>query len=209
MTEKQGKYIVIEGPDGTGKTTQADLLQNYLEKQGTTTLHVKEPGGSPMGEAIRSVILNGSLDRSPMTNLLLFTANRHELWFNKIKRELAAGHNVIATRNYWSSLVFQGYAEGMSLDVIRAVTATFTEDAYMHPDISIILTFHDETERKRRIAERGTLENADPFESRPDEFQQKILDGYTKLAASENISNVDASGSIKEVQQHIRTIVEL
>lgn len=209
MTQKPGKYIVIEGPDGTGKTTQADLLQKYLEEQGTKTLHVKEPGGTPMGEAIRGVILNGSLERRPMTNLLLFTANRHELWHNKIKRELAAGNNVIATRNYWSSLVFQGYAEGMSLDVIRAVTATFTEDTYMHPDISIILNFHDEAERKRRIAERGELENADPFESQPDEFQQKILAGYETLAKSERITDIDASGSIDEVQARIRAILSL
>lgn len=209
MTKKPGRYIVIEGPDGTGKTTQADLLQKYLEEKGTKTLHVKEPGGTPMGEAIRGVILNGTLERSPMTNLLLFTANRHELWFEKIKHELAAGNNVIATRNYWSSLVFQGYAEGMNLDVIRAVTATFTEDAYMHPDISIILTFHDETERKRRIAERGTLTNADPFESQPDDFQQKILHGYKELASAENITNINASGSIDEVQREIRTILSL
>ena len=69
----RGKYIVIEGGDGTGKTTQADILQKYLETQGRTVLHLKEPGGSPIGEAIRSVLLNGTLDRQPITNILLFT----------------------------------------------------------------------------------------------------------------------------------------
>lgn len=80
-----GKYIVIEGQDGTGKTTQADYYRPALEKRGIKVIHIKEPGGSPVAEAIRGVILNGSLPRTSMTNALLFTANRHELWHAVIR----------------------------------------------------------------------------------------------------------------------------
>lgn len=198
-----GKYVVIEGGDGIGKTTQADLLQKYLEQRGHTVIHLKEPGGTPVAEAIRSVILNGTLERTPMTNILLFTANRHELWHVKIKPALSQGTWVISTRNYWSTLAYQGYGEGMSTSVITAITATFTENAYMRPDLSLILTLDDEKERSKRISERGALENPDPFESRDSAFQQRIADGYRKIAVEYTVPLINASRSKEEVAEDI------
>jgi dTMP kinase len=139
----RGKYIVIEGGDGTGKTTQADILQKHLESQGKKVIHLKEPGGSPVSEAIRSVLLDGTLERTPMTNILLFTANRHELWHSTIKPALEQGTWVISTRNYWSTLAYQGYGEGMSAAIITAITATFTDKQYMNPDCAVMLTLDD------------------------------------------------------------------
>lgn len=203
----QGKYIVIEGGDGTGKTTQADLLQKYLESQGLHVIHLKEPGGTPVAEAIRSVIVDGTLDRTPMTNILLFTANRHELWHARIKPELEKGTWVICTRNYWSTLVYQGYGEGMSESVITAITATFTEEAYMNPDFGIILTLDDITTSKNRISERGNLNKPDTFESRDNDFQQKINDGYLTVAKKYRLPTISASRSIKTVAADIQHIV--
>lgn len=202
-----GKYIVIEGGDGTGKTTQADLLHKHLEAQGLQVIHLKEPGGSPVAEAIRSVIVDGTLPRTPMTNILLFTANRHELWHDKIKPALEAGIWVISTRNYWSTLAYQGYGEGMSESIITAITATFTDTQYMNPDYGIILTIDDATEAKKRIAQRGALEKPDTFESRGIDFQQRVSDGYLSIAESYHLLLISASQPIDVVAAEIKQII--
>lgn len=205
----EGKYIVIEGGDGTGKTTQADMLQKHLESQGKKVIHIKEPGGSPVAEAIRTVILDGSLPRTPMTNILLFTANRHELWHDVIKPALQAGTWVIATRNYWSTLAYQGYGEGMSESIITAITNTFTDKQYMNPDYAVILSIDDAAEAKRRIAERGQLQNPDTFESRGVEFQQKVSDGYLAVAETYDIPVISATQPIDTVAQAIKQTLNL
>ena len=199
----QGKYIVIEGHDGTGKSTQADLLQQYLTNQGIESIHIKEPGGSPVAEAIRSVILNGDLQRTPMTNALLFTANRHELWHAVIEPALSKGVWVICTRNYWSTLVFQGYGEGMSLPVIEAMTRTFTSARYMSPDYGVMLTFPSNEGRKARIAKRGELANPDTFESKSIDFQDRVQEAYGILAEEKNLPTIDASTSIETIHEQI------
>ena len=203
-----GKYIVIEGQDGTGKTTQADLLQASLEKRGIKVIHIKEPGGSPVAEAIRGVILNGSLPRTSMTNALLFTANRHELWHAVIQPALHAGTWVICTRNYWSTLAYQGYGEGMSLSVISAITETFTSKKYMHPDLGVILAFDNVAERQKRIAERGTLTAPDTFESKETDFQVRVQEAYREIAKELHIPVIDASGSIDSIQKQLTKMIE-
>lgn len=205
---QRGKYIVIEGSDGTGKTTQADRLETYLSQRDIQVIHLKEPGGSPVSEAIRSVIVDGSLPRTPMTNLLLFTANRHELWHEVIKPNLDRGVWVIATRNYWSSLVYQGYGEGMNLSVIEETTHAFTDKRYMKPDISVVLTLDNIATRQKRVAARGSLTTPDTFESKDDGFQRRIHDGYEKVAAAYSIPTVDASRSIEQVEVDIQALVE-
>ena len=204
----RGKYIVIEGGDGTGKTTQADLLQRHLESQGKNVIHLKEPGGSPIAEAIRSVILDGTLPRTPMTNILLFTANRHELWHDKIKPALESGTWVIATRNYWSTLVYQGIGEGMDASVISAITSTFTDPLYMNPDYGMILSIDDVSVSKGRVAERGPLEKPDPFEIRGLDFHEKIRQGYLTVAKQYNLPVISASQSIKVVAEQVRALLK-
>ena len=205
----RGKYIVIEGGDGTGKTTQADILQKYLESQGKQVIHLKEPGGSPIGEAIRSVLLDGTLDRQPMTNILLFTANRHDLWHATIQPALEQGTWVIATRNYWSTLAYQGYGEGMDAKIITEVTASFTDENYMNPDYGIMLALDDISISKLRVEERGLLEKPDTFESRDAIFHQRVADGYLEIAKTYNLPIVSASQSIEAVSQDIKAVLHL
>lgn len=203
----RGKYIVIEGGDGTGKTTQADLLQEYLETQGIHVLHLKEPGGSPIGEAIRSVLLDGTLERTPMTNILLFTANRHDLWHATINPALEAGTWVIATRNYWSTLAYQGYGEGMDAAEITKITEMHTDERYMQPDYGIMLTINDIAEAKKRIAKRGELVKPDPFEMRNIAFQDRVSQGYLAIAETYRLPVVQADGTIESVAAKIREII--
>lgn len=194
----QGKYIVIEGHDGTGKSTQVDLLHTKLAKEGITSIMFDEPEGTPIANEIRTIIKNGTLRRNPKTNLLLFTAARHEIW-QQAKTALEQGTWVIAARNYYSTLAYQGYGEGLDLDLITSITEQFTDTTYMNPDLAVILTLDDESERSKRIHSRGNLNRPDTFESRDAVFQQAVKLGYLHIAATHHlkvISAIDTPGTI-------------
>lgn len=202
---ERGKYIVIEGNDGTGKSTQVDLLAEHLKSQGVDSYVAHEPSGTPMADAIRTIIKDGSLKRDPETNLLLFTAARREIW-QRAKRSLELGQYVLSARNYLSTLAYQGGGEGIDRDVIVSITQQFTDKLYMEPDTTIILSLNDSI-RRERIAKRGELEKPDTFESKGSEFQQQVNDTYEAIAREYGYPIIDASISIDEIQQQIRAIV--
>lgn len=201
MTER-GRYVVIEGNDGTGKSTQVEILAAHLKKhRDITSFIAHEPAGTPVADAIREIIKNGELARSPETNLLLFTASRHEIW-QRAKRELELGHWVLSARNYLSTIAYQGSGEGLSEELILDTTKAFTDDQYMNPDHTIILTLDDDS-RRLRIGNRGELEKPDTFESRDQMFQDRVNDSYKRLAAQYGYTTIDASQSREEIMQHI------
>ena len=203
----KGKYVVIEGNDGTGKSTQAELLAEYLNSKGIATFVMHEPAGTPIADAIRTIIKNGELERDAETNLLLFTAARHENW-RQAKQALEEGKWVVSARNYLSTEVYQGYGEGLGIERIHALTREFTDETYMNPAYTFVLSLPAE-ERERRIAQRGALQNADTFESRGDDFQEKVDSGYEKIAHTYGLPLIDASLSIDEIQAKIRQTLNL
>lgn len=206
---KHGKYIVIEGNDGTGKSTQAEQLAQWLEEEKKIeTFVTHEPDGPGISAEIRKVIKNGELERDGETNLLLFTASRHEIW-KRAQHKLSQGKWVISARNYISTLVYQGYGEGIDFDRIIATTEEFTDEKYIHPDLTVILGLsHDERERRIAIADRGKLENKDTFESRGRDFQNSLDQGYEKIAEKYNFPIIDASKSIEDIQAEIRKLID-
>ena len=204
---KRGFYIVGEGNDGTGKSTQIELLAKYIEKEfGLEVLVINEPGGTPIAEEIRHIIKNGSLERSAVTNLLLFTVCRYEVWFKEALPVLSRGGVVLSARNYLSSVVYQGLAEGLGSDYVRQVTAAFMDRRYMEPDLTVILSLEDDT-RRTRLNQRGAAKNPDTFEVRGDDFQEKINQGYAGLVESDGFVEVDASRTIEQVQRSLRKVV--
>jgi dTMP kinase len=199
----RGKYIVIEGNDGTGKSTQVELLAAWLkEEKGVATYVMHEPAGTPISDAIRTVIKNGNLERDALTNVLLFTAARHENW-RAVREQLDEGAWVISARNYISTEVYQGIGEGFDIDTIHSITHQFTDDTYMNPDHTFVLYLEDE-ERLKRISGRGQLETKDTFESRDSMFQQSLNNGYSYIAKKYNFPLIDASRSIDDIQIDIR-----
>ncbi|HEY0965576.1 MAG TPA: dTMP kinase [Candidatus Saccharimonadales bacterium] len=203
----RGKYVVIEGNDGTGKSTQVELLAAHLNEQGIATFVMHEPAGTPISDAIREVILNGDLERGAATNVLLFTACRHENW-NQARTQLEAGKWVISARNYISTEVYQGVGEGFNIDTIHSLTRQFTDDLYMQPDYTFVLHLTEE-EREKRIAARGELKNKDTFESRGREFQSILDNGYIAIAEKYGFQPIDAARSIDDIQAEIRQLVNL
>jgi dTMP kinase len=186
-----GKYIVIEGHDGTGKSTQVELLREKLAKAGIESIEFHEPEGTPIASEIRTIIKNGNLKRDPETNLLLFTAARHEIW-KQAQKALADGVWVITARNYFSTLTYQGYGEGLALDMITSVTRQFTDDRYITPDLAVILSLNNEKERSARIQQRGALTHPDTFESKDESFQVKVKNGYLSIAKERQLPIIAA-----------------
>ena len=130
--------------------------------------------------------------------MALFSVARRELWREKIQPALQRGEIVLSARNYISTLVYQGQAEGYDEAEILRLTKLFTDEKYLHPDVMIVLSLsHDK--RAKRIAMRGELENPDAFESRGQDFQEKITNGYLKIAKKYDIPVVLADGSVEEV----------
>lgn len=197
-------YIVIEGQDGTGKSTQARLLKEYFEKQGKTVVVMDEPDGDlPQAHDIHDLIVIRGKDYNmePMTNVLLFTAARYELWKKIAEPVLKNGGVVISARNWWSTLAYQGYGEGVSKNKITRLTYESLPDRYVKPDKGFVLTVPDEI-RLARQDSRG--KKKETFESKPDEFQQKVNNAYVKIAKDFNVEIIDASGNIEEVFKLIK-----
>lgn len=218
----QGNYIVIEGIDGTGKSTQVELLAKHYQAQGYTVIIVEEPSSddlaqtTPIAHYLRTVIKNGNLRRDPEINLALLSVARRELWQQIIQPALARGETVIASRNYLSTLAYQGYGEGLSQEHIRQVTALFTDQRYLTPDHLIILTLNDEKERLHRIQQRGMPTTApDTFETQGQDFQQRVHTGYRMLAKDYQVPIIQCMSddgerkSPREIQREILSIVSV
>lgn len=205
---KHGKYIVIEGSDGTGKSTQVERLEVKLKKLGIDSVLIHEPDGAPMASKLRELIKDGTLKREPWTNVLLFTTARRASWFQTMKPALRQGRFILSARSWLSTIVYQGYGQGMPIDRIRQFTEENVARDYLEPDLTIILTLHDETTRKGRISERGEVKRPDTFESMPDDFQSRVIDGYERYAKQRGYPVIDASKSLDEVETEIWQHVE-
>jgi len=190
-------YIVIEGQDGTGKSTQARLLEEHFKKQGKEVVVMDEPDGDlPQAHDLHDMILVRGYDLEPLTNVLLFTAARLELWRKIAEPVLKRGGVVISARNYWSTLAYQGYGEGVSKNRIIKITKDTLSEKYFNPDFGFILTVPDKV-RLERQSGRGKA--TETFEAKPNEFQQKVNNAYPKIAKDFGLKIIDASGTIEEV----------
>ena len=190
-------YIVIEGQDGTGKSTQAELLKKHFEEQGKQVVMLEEPDGDlPQAHDLHDMILTRGYNLEPLTNVLLFTAARVELWKKIAEPVLKNGGVVISARNYWSTLAYQGYGEGVSRNKIIRITKDLLPEKYVHPDYGFILVVPDEV-RLARQKNRGKA--TETFEKKPSEFQQKVNAAYPKIAKEFNLQVVDASATIDEI----------
>ena len=190
-------YIVIEGQDGTGKSTQAELLKKHFEGQGKQVVMLEEPDGDlPQAHDLHDMILTRGYNLEPSTNVLLFTAARVELWKKIAEPVLKNGGVVISARNYWSTLAYQGYGEGVSRNKIIRITKDLLPEKYVHPDYGFILVVPDEV-RLARQKNRGKA--TETFEKKPSEFQQKVNAAYPKIAKEFNLQVIDASATIDEI----------
>lgn len=198
-------YIVIEGQDGTGKSTQAKRLRDYFAAQRREVVLLEEPDGDlPQAHDLHDLILTRGYDLEPLTNVLLFTAARVELWRKIAEPVLKRGGVAISTRNYWSTLAYQGYGEGVSRSKIIRLTKMLLPAQYCQPDLGIILTVPDHIRLERQSARGKTAET---FEQKPSTFQQKVNAAYPAIAKDFHLHLIDASGSVDEIFTKIQQLL--
>ena len=200
---KRGKYIVLEGTDGTGKSTQIKLLGESLSAIGIESIELNEPEGVPLASALRDTIKNGLLPRDAWTNVMLFTAARRVNNLQSIQPALERGLWVLSARNWYSTLVYQGNGEGIPEQKIIDYTESNVGPNYMVPDLALILTMNKLAARKTRISQRGELSNPDTFESMSDDFQERIDAGYLDFSKRRRIKTIDVSQSREQVQSDL------
>lgn len=202
----RGYLITFEGIDGSGKTTQMSQLVSYLRASGKKVLTPREPGGTAIGEAVRRILLNKDHTNMRMeTEMLLFAAARAQLVREIIGPALAAGVWVVCDRYMDSSLAYQGYGRGLSMEMIKVINA-FAVDDYS-PDLTFLLDLPVEVAAARLVARKSNLDRID---NEGLSFMQKTRNGYLALAAEEKrrIILLDAQKEQDVIEKQIRSCIE-
>ena len=200
----KGLFIVMEGPDGSGKTTQINLLKEYLEEAGYECLITREPGGTVIGEEVRQLILNPEhKEMSPVTEMLLYAASRAQLVHEVIGPALEEGKIDISDRFVDSSIVYQGIARKLGISTVSAVNAPgigiYRPDGIFFIDLS-------EAEGLRRKKEQ---KNLDRMEQEGIDFHHMVSEGYRKvLSGRPEVMKIDGGRSIDTIQKKIRNHVD-
>lgn len=205
-------YIVIEGQDGTGKDTQAKKLKEFFESQGKTVVAYAESGTASEDEFISEIArLNygSKQDIGYKTRVLLFLVNRYEQWRKLAEPALKNGDIVITTRNWFSTLIYEGYGAGVSKTFITKLHKIVMPEYYFKPDKIILLTLPEEEQLKRLNTQTDKKwdRKQEFWKSKGGEFQRKINSAYLKIAKEYNIKTIDASGSIEEVFETIKDCI--
>lgn len=202
----KGIFISMEGPDGSGKSTQIELLKKYLASRGYEDIIVtREPGGTRISEAVRSIILNREyVEMNYMTEALLYAAARAQLVGQVIKPALEQGRAVISDRFVDSSVVYQGMARNLGVDVVYNINSYAIQDCM--PDLTIHLDLPAGTGLERAKG-RAQL---DRMEMETLDFHNKVAQGYRELAklAPDRIKTIDATMSIQDINNQIISYIE-
>lgn len=195
-------FISIEGCDGSGKTTQARILQQTLIQKGKEVILTKEPGGSKFGDMIRDILLSSEIYDS-MTEFLLLSAARRD-HILQIKQHLAAKRIVITDRFSDSSIAYQGYAKGLDISQIELITKIITEN--FMPDITILLDVNLDIMQSRM---KKSIDHKTFYDMKGVDFHKKVKDGFLSIAERypKRIIIVDANRSVLEISDEIYSIV--
>jgi dTMP kinase len=194
------KYIVADGPDGAGKSTQVKKIRLWLEAAGYDVVSVSEPGGTPIGEAIRAILKDKHLLRDPKTNLDMFMAVRRELYLQVIAPALASGKVVLADRSYISSIAYQGFAEGLGGEDVLHIARESLDPEMLAPDLGLIFTL-PAAQLMGRIKSRGSQD--DYFEVRGIEYFSDVVNGFRWATNELDLVGIDASQNIDNVWAQI------
>lgn len=202
---RKGRFITLEGGEGAGKSTQAKLLRDKLEKQGIRTLLTREPGGTPRAEAIRDILLSGKAKAlGPMGEALLFYVARDSHLELSIRPALKRGAWVICDRFHDSTRAYQGAAGGVSISALDALERIVVGDT--QPDLTLILDLPPEEGLKRAKARAETAgEGVDRFEEMSLRFHNNLRQEFLDIAeaAPDRCVIINAQGSAEEVANKI------
>lgn len=200
----KGLFVVMEGPDGSGKTTQIGLLKEYLDEEGIEAVITREPGGTIIGEAIRNVILNPDYkEMSNITEMLLYAASRAQLMSEVIVPALKEGKVVISDRFVDSSIVYQGLARGLGKDTVAAVNAPGIGE--FRPDCIFFIDIPE----KEGINRKKKQKNLDRMEQESIDFHCLVSGGYREVLADRpEVVYINGTDSVENIRNIIQNEIQ-
>ena len=199
---KRGIFIVLEGPDRSGKSTQAALLKTWLEGLGHKVMVTREPGGTYLSERIRRILLDPKSHIEPMTELFLYETSRIKHTLEKIIPALAAGMVIISDRYTLSTTAYQGYGRGLPLKTVETLNRIATMG--LKPHLTVVMDIPDKVFAQRERLTRGR----DRIEREPDQFRRRVNRAYKLLARRPGMTRINAGRAVEAIQAEIRARVK-
>jgi len=206
-----GTFITFEGIDGSGKSTQLRLLNNFLRANGWNALVTREPGGTPVGLRLRAALLDATEEVDPLTELLVFAADRAQHVRRVILPALEAGHIVISDRYADATVAYQGAGRGFPPELIGEIVQLATEG--LKPDLTVLfdLGIDESTNRttRRSTGKSSTKTGPDRLDIEDAEFHARVRDAYLRIASAEpeRVKLVDSSGPVDVTHERVKEIV--
>lgn len=197
----KGLFITFEGADGCGKTTQLNLLTEYLRKKGLDVVTTLEPGGQYVCEKIRELVLLYKGEVSPKCEAFLYLASRAQNVDFVVKPAVDAGKIVLCDRHIDSTIAYQGYGRGIDIEQLKNQNNLATSN--FKPDLTLVFDIDVETSQSRVGKEKDRLEAAGK------EFHERVRDGYLEIAKQEpeRVKVIDAKDSIENIFEQVKGIV--
>lgn len=192
-----GAFVVLEGPEGAGKTSQARALAARLSGAGYPTVLTREPGGTELGKLIRDIVLpSTSVSISPRSEVLLYNASRAQLVEEVVRPALERGQVVVSDRYGYSTIAYQGYGRGLDVEKVASVVSFATDG--LEPDLCILLDIspQDGLARKCGALLAGDVEEWNRFEQEEMEFHRRVRGGYLRIAQADPDRWVVLDGSL-------------
>lgn len=206
-----GTFITFEGIDGSGKSTQLRLLGNFLRSNGCDALLTREPGGTTLGLRLRAALLDAMEEVDPLTELLVFAADRAQHVRRLVRPALAAGRVVISDRYADATVAYQGAGRGFTPELISQIVQLATDG--LKPDLTLLFDLPIE-ESTNRTARRSSGKNSgkiqpDRLDIENADFHGRVRDAYLQIALKEpeRVKLIDTSGTVESTQDHVREII--
>lgn len=200
----KGLFIVLEGPDGSGKSTMASMIAEYLKDKGHDIVFTREPGGTEIGEKIRDIILdNNNTEMADTTEALLYAAARAQHVSEKIKPVLESGKTIISERFVYSSLVYQGIGRKLGVENVKMINDFGIQG--LEPDIVLFFDIDPEKALNRKIK----IDGGDRLEVEDISFHRSVFEGYkTLIKECSQIKTIDAERTKEEIFADIKKIID-
>ncbi len=207
----RGRFITLEGVEGSGKSTLAERLVAHLRQEGNDVVLTKEPGGTPLSDRIRAILLDPQEEgMDPMAELFLYAASRRQHVVDVILPSLERGATVVCDRFTDATLAYQGFGRTLEIDRLRQLNDWATDS--LHPDITVIFDIDEATglDRARSRNAEHDLFDESRFEGEDMAFHRRVREGYLALAEAEpeRYAVVDAAGTIDEVYERMIGMLE-
>ena len=202
-----GTFITFEGIDGSGKSTQLRLVSNFLKELGCEPLVTREPGGTTIGLRLRAALLDAQEEVDPLTELLVFAADRAQHVRRILRPALQAGRVVISDRYADATVAYQGAGRGFKPELVEEIVRLATEG--LVPDLTLLFDLPVAESTKRTTRRSNVRNKLDRLDIEHRDFHERVRKAYLGIAAAEpeRVKVIDSSGAVEDTQQRLRSIL--